>query len=278
MARNIDGGAVWRRNAVSAVIIIAMIWAASVYRPDKALRVAVSLTAHDVCEAVFVTGRDPELAFREGIAPRPGYRLIARFMHYDVNREKNMAQAWIGGIRRNAAFTPGRGCLVLIGGTKPLRPLVPEPASLPILPDIAGPEPVRPQSPALKQAFDDLFAEADPKHPRQVKAVIVMAHGRVIAEQYAPGYGVDTPINGWSASKSIMNALVGILVREGKLKVDQPVPIPRWRVPGDTHGGITIDRLLRMTSGLSVDEDNSGFDVSSQILYNERDKIGRAHV
>ena len=273
MAKDIDGGAVWRRNAISAVIIIALTWAAAIYRPDKALRVAVGLTAHDICEAVFVTGRDPDIAFREGIAPRPGYRLIARFMHYDVNRDKGVVQAWIGGVRRNAAYTPGRGCLLLIGGAKAPRPFAPEPASLPILPDIAGPQVVEPQTPALKGALDALFAEADPKHPRQVKAAVVLAHGRIVAERYAQGYGVDTPINGWSASKSIMSAMVGILVRDGKLKVDQPAPIPKWRTSGDPHGGVTIDHLLRMTSGLSVDEDNSGFDVSSQVLYNERDMV-----
>ncbi len=273
MAREIDGGVIWRRNAISAVIIVAMIWVAAVYRPDKALRVAVGLTAHDICEAAFVTGRDPDLAFREGIAPRPGYRLIARFVHYDVSREKRTVQAWIGGVRRNAVYTPGRGCLLLVGGAKPHRALVPEPVSLPILPDIAGPFVVEPASPKLKGALDTLFTEADPKHPRQVKAAVVLAHGKVIAERYAPGYGVDTPINGWSVSKSVMNALVGVMVREGKLSVAQPAPIPKWRAQGDPHGAITIDNLLRMTSGLSVDEDNSGFDVSSQVLYTERDMV-----
>ena len=76
MPKEQDGGAVWRRHAISAVIIIAMIWTAAVYRPDKALHVAVGLAAHDLCESVFVTGRDPDVAFNEGIAPRPGFRLV----------------------------------------------------------------------------------------------------------------------------------------------------------------------------------------------------------
>ena len=271
MASDDDSGARWRRYAVAVVLMLGMIIAACVYRPDKALRVAMGLAAHDLCSAVFITGRDPDAAYFEGIAPRPGFRLVSRFVHYEVNREKGLTQAWIGGVRRRAQFTPGRGCMVLLGGEPQLKPARSEPASLAILPDIAGPGVAAPSSPAIAAGLDRLFTDADPKSLRQVKAVVVLHRGKIIAERYAEGFGVDTPVNGWSASKSIMSALVGVLVREGKLRVDQPAPVPLWRVAGDPRGTITIDELLRMTSGLSVDEDNSGFDVSSQIQYNERD-------
>ena len=68
MKKEVDGGAVWRRHAVSAALIIAMIVAACIYRPDKALRVAVGLTAHDLCSATFVSGLDPDLYFAEALA------------------------------------------------------------------------------------------------------------------------------------------------------------------------------------------------------------------
>jgi CubicO group peptidase (beta-lactamase class C family) len=225
---------------------------------------------------VFITGRDPDLAFAETLAPRPGYRLVARFMAFAVDREKLTVQAKLGGIRRNAVFTPGRGCLLSVGGGKPPRPMSPEPASLPLLPDIAGPEAVTPKTPALRAAVDRLFTEETPTDPRRVKAVVVLQHGRVIAERYADGYGVTTPVNGWSMSKSLLNAMLGVLVREGKLTMDQPAPIPLWRKAGDARGGITLDHLARMTSGLSVDQDSSGFDIASQILYDERDTVGAA--
>ncbi len=276
MPQDHDSGAVWRRNAVAGAIILGMIVVASIYRPDRALRVAVGVTAHDMCQAVFITGRDPDTAFAETLAPRPGYRLVARFITFAVDRDKAMVQAKLGGIRRNALFIPGRGCLLNVGGVRPPPPLRPEPASLPILPDIAGPEVVTPSTPAVRTAMDRLFTEESPADPRRVKAVVVLQHGRVIAERYAQGYGVNTPVNGWSASKSLLNAMLGVLVREGKLSMDQPAPIPLWRRPGDPRGGITLDQLARMTSGLSVDQDGSGFDVSTQILYDERDTVGAA--
>ena len=90
----------------------------------------------------------------------------------------------------------------------------------PCCPTIAGPEVVEPDQPALKQALDRVFAEMPAPPHRNTKAVVVVRDGRVIAERYAPGYGIDTQVMGWSATKSVTNALIGILVRQGKLSVD----------------------------------------------------------
>ena len=82
-----------------------------------------------------------------------------------------------------------------------------------------------------------------------------MHKGRIAAERYAADVGPDTPLIGWSMAKSVMNALAGVLVREGRLAIDRPVPMSEWRKPGDPRGRITLDHLLRMSSGLKFDED-----------------------
>jgi CubicO group peptidase (beta-lactamase class C family) len=274
MVREHDSGAVWRRNAIAGLMILGLLIAACIWRPDRAMRVAVGVTAHDLCHAVFITGRSPDVAFREMLAPRPGYRLVAPLITYTLDRDKLTVQARLGGIRRNAIFTPGRGCLLSVGGGHPAPPLTPQPASLALLPDIAGPEVVVPRAPELAHAMDRLFAEETPTDPRRVKAVVVLQHGRIIAERYAEGYGVTVPVNGWSMSKSLLNAMLGVLVRDGRLRMDAVAPIPLWRRPGDPRGAITLDNLARMTSGLAVDQDSSGFDAASQILYDEHDTVG----
>src|SRR5436853_251895 len=76
---------------------------------------------------------------------------------------------------------------------------------------------VAPTQPALKQAIDRAFAENASPPYRNTKAVVVVRDGRVIAERYAPGYGIDTQVMGWSATKSVTNALIGILARQGKV-------------------------------------------------------------
>jgi CubicO group peptidase (beta-lactamase class C family) len=56
-------------------------------------------------------------------------------------------------------------------------------------------------------------------------------------------------------TKGVINALTGILVREGKLSVKDEAPVPEWQAPGDPRRHITLDHLLRMTSGLAFEED-----------------------
>jgi CubicO group peptidase (beta-lactamase class C family) len=67
-------------------------------------------------------------------------------------------------------------------------------------------------------------------------------------------------------TKSALNALVGILVSQGRLTLEQPAPVPEWR--DDQRRRITIDHLLRMSSGLDFEERISlpRFDVMSMLF------------
>jgi CubicO group peptidase (beta-lactamase class C family) len=80
--------------------------------------------------------------------------------------------------------------------------------------------------------------------------------GRIVAEKYAPGFDKDTQYRTWSTSKSFVNALIGVLVRQGKLRADQPVPVPEWE--GDPRARIKIEDLLHMSSGLRTIVRNDG--------------------
>ena len=93
----------------------------------------------------------------------------------------------------------------------------------------------------------------------------------MVAERYAPGVDLAVPLIGYSVSKSIVNAMVGILVRQGRLSVEQPAPVPAWREPGDPRHAISLDNLLRMTSGLALDEKGFALDPVARMLYLERD-------
>lgn len=80
--------------------------------------------------------------------------------------------------------------------------------------------------------------------------VVVVHKDRIIAEQYAPGWNKHTQYRTWSTGKSIANALVGILVKQGRLSTTQPAPIAEWQAPEDERKKITIENLLEMSSGL----------------------------
>jgi len=90
----------------------------------------------------------------------------------------------------------------------------------------------------------------------------------VIAERYAPGFSERTPLPGWSMTKSVTGVLIGVLVRAGKLSPEQKGLLPQWSAPGDARGEITLDQLLRMTSGLRFSENYGDPDADvAQMLF-----------
>ncbi len=116
-------------------------------------------------------------------------------------------------------------------------------------------------------ALDWAFAEPDSKHLRRTRAVVIVKDGKIVAERYAPGFSANTPLPGWSMAKSVMNALVGILVGEGRLDLDAPAWVPEWHEPSplaplpqgegsedDPRREITLGQLMHMVSGLEFSE------------------------
>ncbi len=100
---------------------------------------------------------------------------------------------------------------------------------------------------SLRAAIDPLFEE---DAMGQTRALLVLRDGAVVAERYAPGFGPDTKLLSWSMAKSVTGVLVGLMVADGRLALDAPVPVPAWSQPGDPRGTITLRQLLTMSSGI----------------------------
>jgi CubicO group peptidase (beta-lactamase class C family) len=229
------------------------------------------MAAHDLCSETFVAGLDPQQTFAESIAPRPGMRGLGWALRYDVDHAKREAIAsLLGVIVSRAVYRESWGCVLVHGEERIDNPPEIRTGTVSELPI------VDPQTPALKSAIDAAFLEPVQAPHRWTRAVVVVHNGRIVGERYAPGYGVDTPMLGFSMTKSVMNALVGILVQHGKLPVDEPAPITAWHGAQDPRRVITIEDLMRMDSGLALDETGSGFDPSNLMFYDEADMAGYA--
>lgn len=96
------------------------------------------------------------------------------------------------------------------------------------------------------------FTEPDPKALRRTRAIVVLQGGKLAAESYAPGFSADMPLPGWSMTKSVLSALIGVLVGEGKMSLADKRLTARWR--RDERRDITLEDLLRMRSGLEFSE------------------------
>ncbi len=116
-----------------------------------------------------------------------------------------------------------------------------------------------PAGPLDESRIAPLLAEAFGPAPRaelgETHAVVIIRHGRLVFERYGLGIGPDAICRSWSMAKSITHALVGIAVADGLLDIHAPADVPAWRAPGDPRGAITLDHLLRMSSGLDWLED-----------------------
>jgi CubicO group peptidase (beta-lactamase class C family) len=218
-------------------------------------KVTTGFVASILCSETFVSGLDPGRVFSETTAAMPGAGLITWALGYQVDRTRKEVTVTLLGLGRgHAVYREGLGCHLDHGDVVADVALPPPESkpSQPLLPEIAGPAPVAPANPELGAALDRAFTEPDEPPFRRTRAVVVLRDGRVVAERYAEGYGIDTPILGFSATKSVISALTGILVRKGMLTLEQPAPVATWQNPDDPRHAITIDQLLRHTAGLAL--------------------------
>jgi CubicO group peptidase (beta-lactamase class C family) len=217
-------------------------------------RVSTGFLANILCSETFVSGLDPARTFDETTAAMPGSGLLTWATDYRVDRQRRDVTVTLFGLfGSRAIYRNGVGC-TLDHGAPLAAAAVPadDPPAAGLLPEIAGPAVVQPATPALGAALDHAFAEPDAPPFRHTRAVVVVKDGRIVAERYAEGIGVDTPLLGFSATKSVVSALSGILVRQGKLALDAPAPVAEWQGRDDPRHAITVDQLLRHTAGLAL--------------------------
>jgi CubicO group peptidase (beta-lactamase class C family) len=120
----------------------------------------------------------------------------------------------------------------------------------------------------LARAVDDLFTRDG---IGETRAVLVMHGGEIDAERYGDGYSARTKFLGWSMSKTVTAVMIGALVAEGRLRLDDAPPIPAWQRPGDPRGEITLRQLLQMRSGLRHQENSAPIYDSGEVRMLYRD-------
>jgi CubicO group peptidase (beta-lactamase class C family) len=260
------------RSACAALALCALLAVpgCASWRIDQAAQTATGFASHLLCDDVFVTGAPADIAFAERLAPMLGAVQALMSRRIDLQR-REVTVTLAGGFESRARYREGVGCLSLPAADfRALAEPAPPIAMLPADSFAAAPQAAA--DARLSAAMDRALLETGSRPEHNTKAVVVLQDGRLIAERYAAGYGVDTPILGFSSTKSVTNALIGILVRQGRLALDQPAPVSAWRDPADPRHRITLQHLLRQTSGLDLPQDNSGFDASARIMYSVRDK------
>ncbi|GGA40044.1 serine hydrolase domain-containing protein [Dyella nitratireducens] len=254
------------RYLLLSLLVLVLAGVATVGLNRDALHIGAASVSQSLCAAAFVSHVDPDQVYAE--EQRPLMSGIGWAVRYAVDRSRREVRSNILAVfRARSIYRDGMGCMLVLGDDPVPETSFREQAAS----DSFGPRIVTPENPALRAALDQAFAEPDPAHPRLTKAVVVLHDGQLIAERYAKGYGPETPIWAHSVTKSVTQALIGILVREGQLRLDQPAPIAAWASPADPHHAITVNQLLRMDSGLPFDETNGPVTLATHMWFREAD-------
>ena len=225
----------------------AAIWA--LFKLRTVVDVACGYKSKVLCTAIFASGRALDPQHADEVAADSYW--ILRPFRARVDVSTATVTTSLGGLRsRTAIHRPGFGATLLprqVSSAASLRALERRPAAAP-----AGrvPNATRPE---VQRIVDRWFEEPNAARLRRTHAVVVVHDGQVVAERYARDVGPDTPLPGWSMAKSVLSALVGILVQEGRLSLDMRELLPLWRSP-DPRAAISVEDLLRMRSGLQFAE------------------------
>jgi CubicO group peptidase (beta-lactamase class C family) len=240
--------------ALALVLLVALFYAGNYL--SNILSAGSGFAAKNICSGYFLSGMPGQKVVAEILYPASPALANVSF-EIDTSGQKVDAN-FFGSFQRRAVYTEGTGCTLLREGREEMQRQL-EIASV-SNPDPALPWPdgsaAAPKNIRLEPVLERAFAEANARYARNTKAVVVIHKGRLVAERYAQGVDAETPLPGWSMTKSVTNLLLGVLVYEGRLRLAQAAPVPQWHEEiGDPRSEITVDQLLRMSSGLEFNEE-----------------------
>lgn len=212
--------------------------------------------------AIWVSGREQDEAMRLSLEPRLGSHLAKR-VRAEIDAEGGkVTLSHDSGSTRTAVFAGAQGCVICTPeGAGPAFEPQPIATALPLAEDQEWPlgdaSPVDPGATGIDEGLLMKAVDAAFGRGTHTAAMAVVHRGHLVAERYAGGVGPDTQLESWSMGKSVAATLIGILVAEGALALDDPPPLEEWQRPGDARRSITVRHLLQMSSGLrfsSIDD------------------------
>lgn len=233
-------------------ILAAVLWLG--FRPPELLKVGTGYAAKIVCSNVFLANRDPQEVLALDVQA-PGHPLL-KFVDVSVDNARETVTSHIFGFfaPSKAVYRSGLGCANV--HDVDLRPSSNQPMdAAALIADVNI-------NPVIQSTIENPTL-AGPG----MRAIAVLKDGQIIAETYGPGFDVNTPLLGWSMTKSVMATLIGMRIAEGKMDLQRDNLLPRWE--SDDRSKIRLADLLAMESGLKFDEDYGSVTDVTRMLFLE---------
>jgi CubicO group peptidase (beta-lactamase class C family) len=241
-----------------------------VVAPPDLLKVGTNYSAKMICSNVFVAGRDADEVLKVDVQA-PGHPLLG-YVSTFVDETTQTVEARLLGFLApaKAQYRAGLGCTSVHQATLSDK-------TLPTLPQPAAAEWPQGNLVTPSQDPDLLSALSDPQLLGEgYRAVIIVRSGRIIGETFADGFDAETPLLGWSMTKSVTSGLIGTLIQSGTITLSDEAAssFPEWAI--DDRQEITVADMLAMTPGLRWNEGYGDVSDVTRMLYLEDDMAGFA--
>lgn len=258
---------------VLVVVLVAGVAAWLYFFPPDLIRVGTGYAAKIVCSNAFIANRNPDEVLALDVQA-PGHPVL-KLVTVSVDRPARKVTAGLLGVfgRSVAVARGGLGCASVPDGDVEAAAAI----GLAATPTVAVStalwpegETVAPsQSPAIAAILDDQRMSGP-----GMRAVVVVHNGRIVGERYGEGFSADTPLLGWSMTKTVNAAIIGTLVREQRMSLADTDLFETWSADGRDE--ISVADLMSMSSGLAFNEDYGDVTDVTRMLYLEPDMAGFA--
>ena len=257
---------------------------------------AAGMAAKGICSAAYKGGRPWQTLMVQDVLPAsPVLRLIS----IEVDETGRSVSAKFAGLfKRTATVLPNRGCVLDVAVAVPAALRSPAAkTAVPNAPWPAGDVPLAASdwgpgvdAVALQKVVAQAFVGAGDPAAANARGVAVIHKGRLLVLQMAPGFSAQTPLHGWSMTKTVTGMLVHTLAADkstpGALANGSPLPLnanvvdafPKAREPvwlaawrGDARKTIKVSDLLYMRDGLASTEDYQPWGSVPQMLWGQPD-------
>jgi CubicO group peptidase (beta-lactamase class C family) len=246
------------RNII--LILLALLLFAGISFGLKYAYIASSYASKMACSCHFISGRE-----LSDIKKNDLYAVSFVDVNMD-EKDHSVSSSIYGFAKTTAVFREGFGCSLLNNVSE-------DSLKKQIFPFSRNPLQHEFPVATLSNVFDSLKLDAvmqpifndDSGRTLQTRAVIILKDGNLVYEKYGTGYDRTSSLIGWSMTKSVTNAMVGILVKDGKLSLDKKNLLEEWQK--DDRKNISLNDLLHMSSGLDFVEDYASPSDATNMLF-----------
>lgn len=242
------------------------------------LEIITGYSAKSVASGVFIGGRT-----QESVETGDNDFSLMFLSTNEVNEQRNEVRSSIFGMQpKKAVFRDGLGSILITVDTDKTGSL-PQPKRNKV--SLALPYPYGDQKQTdtlfsnvdyttLSKVIDGVF-DLGNEQEKRTRSVLVLYKDQIVGEKYAPGFAQNTPILGWSMTKSITSAIYGVMVKKGMLDINESPGLEIWSQ--DERKEITYNDLLQMNSGLEWEENYYKISDVTRMLYHDTD-MGQSQI